>query len=413
MDKRLTTNDLMKLSSEYGDAFYLLDTKKFRENYNELTSVFKSYYSKFNIAYSYKTNYIPALCKLVYQLGGYAEIVSDLELAVALKCGVDYSHIIWNGPIKNADVSENFLLHGGTINLDNFQELENIKATAEKYKNTILNIGIRCNYDVNDGIVSRFGIDTESKEFNDICQCICETPNLHLTTIHCHFAKRNPQFWQLRVDGILKVYDLISQKYGLVPDHIDIGGGIYGHMPNSLCQQLGVDMYIYDDYAKIAAKKFAEKYKASDKIPELLLEPGTALSSDCMKAVFRVDNIKIIREKTIATVLGSQKNISMSEINPPIYIVPGGGKRKKYTDLDFAGYTCIESDFLYRHYDGELAIGDFLVISNCGSYSLVMKPPFILPNFPVLDIGEGLSNIRVVKRPETFEDLFQTYNFSN
>ena len=48
--------------------------------------------------------------------------------------------------------------------------------------------------------------------------------------------------------------------------------------------------------------------------------------------------------------------------------------------------------------------GDFIVISNCGSYSIVMKPPFILPNFPVLDIDGD--EVEVIKRAESFDDLF-------
>jgi diaminopimelate decarboxylase len=73
------------------------------------------------------------------------------------------------------------------------------------------------------------------------------------------------------------------------------------------------------------------------------------------------------------------------------------------------GFTCIEGDVLQKNYSGPLAIGDYIVISNCGSYSLVMKPPFILPNFPVLDInGE---TVEVIKRAETFDDLFHTFSF--
>ncbi len=76
---------------------------------------------------------------------------------------------------------------------------------------------------------------------------------------------------------------------------------------------------------------------------------------------------------------------------------------------DIVGFTCIEGDVLEKDYSGELGIGDYLVIGNCGSYSLVMKPPFILPNFPVLDInGE---ETKVIKRAETFDDLFHTYSF--
>ena len=73
------------------------------------------------------------------------------------------------------------------------------------------------------------------------------------------------------------------------------------------------------------------------------------------------------------------------------------------------GFTCIEGDVLYKDYTGELAVGDAVVISNCGSYSLVMKPPFILPNFPVLDICG--KSVEVIKRAETFDDIFHTFNF--
>ena len=72
-------------------------------------------------------------------------------------------------------------------------------------------------------------------------------------------------------------------------------------------------------------------------------------------------------------------------------------------------YDDIEGDVLYHDYCGRLAHGDAIVISNCGSYSLVMKPPFILPNFPVLDIcGNG---VEVIKRGEVFDDLFHTFKF--
>lgn len=88
---------------------------------------------------------------------------------------------------------------------------------------------------------------------------------------------------------------------------------------------------------------------------------------------------------------------------------------KQYENLDMVGFTCIEGDVLNKDYCGELAAGDVIIINNCGSYSLVMKPPFILPNFPVVDIcnmnietGEG---VELIKRGETFDDIFHTFNF--
>ena len=107
--------------------------------------------------------------------------------------------------------------------------------------------------------------------------------------------------------------------------------------------------------------------------------------------------------------LGSQKNISMSGVNPPMQIIPIGTDRKHFENADIVGYTCIEGDVLFKNFSGEIAIGDYVVFSNCGSYSIVMKPPFILPNFPILDICDN--TVEVIKRQELFDDIFNTYRF--
>ena len=128
-----------------------------------------------------------------------------------------------------------------------------------------------------------------------------------------------------------------------------------------------------------------------------------------MKFVGKVESIKNVRGKYYATILGSQKNISMGGVNPPLMVLKTGEMRQHYEDLDIVGYTCIEGDVLFHNYQGELAEDDYIVFGNCGSYSIVMKPPFIMPNFPVLDICGG--DIEVIKRGETFEDLFRTFAF--
>ena len=409
MPEKLTTERLNSLSDRFGNAFYLLESERFQRNYKELTEAFKAYYPKFNIAYSYKTNYTPKLVQMVDRLGGYAEVVSDMEMEIALRSGVSPSHILWNGPVKNAKKVKELLLAGGTVNLDSIYEIDNIKRVAQDHPEQLLNIGVRVNYDVGDGVLSRFGFDVDGEEFHTALTVIASTPNLHLMNLQAHFAKRSPAFWTARAEGMLKVYDRVVREYGLKPERLDIGGGIYGKMPASLRSQLGIGEIHYDDYASRAAKLFAEHFKNDPDAPYLFIEPGSAVAGDCMRFVSRIETIKTVRGKKIVTVTGSQKNISMNGINPPMEIVDGGGKREKVENCDIVGFTCIEGDVLQKDYTGELGIGDFIVIGNCGSYSLVMKPPFILPNFPVLDICGD--EVKVIKRAETFDDLFHTFSF--
>lgn len=408
MKKTLCTALLNELSARFGDSFYLLDSDCFEENYRELSETFRRRYPKFNIAYSYKTNYTPKLVQIVDRLGGFAEVVSEMEMEIALRSGVSPARIVWNGPVKDAGKLRELLLAGGQVNVDSLPELEEILRFAEEGERT-LNVGLRCNYDVGDGVLSRFGFDTEGEDFGSALCLITQSGHIRLRALQAHFAKRAPEYWTARAGGMLKLYDRVVRDYALKPEILDLGGGIYGKMPASLRKQLGVGEVCYEDYASRAAVLFAERFGDDLDAPTLFIEPGTAVAGDSMRFVTRIETIKTVRGKAIASTRGSQKNISMSGVNPPITVVPGGNARKKYQNIDLTGFTCIEGDVLFKNYCGELAVGDYLVIGNCGSYSLVMKPPFILPNFPVLDIsGEG---VEVIKRAETFDDLFGTFCF--
>lgn len=401
MDKQI----IEQLRAEYGEAFYLLDSAQFRKNFAELKTAFNNIYPNWNIAYSYKTNYTPKLCKIVNELGGYAEVVSEMELEIAKRVGCKMDRVIWNGPIKNVPIMEQFLLDGGTINIDSIEELEQVKDIHNRHADKLIHVGIRCNYDVNDGVVSRFGFDIDGAEFMEAVKFATTTKNVKFINFQCHFAKRQIAYWPARAKGMVELID----RLGIIPERIDIGGGLFGKMADSLKAQFSCEIPDYEAYAKAAAQVFADYFADKDVKPELLIEPGSAVVGDCMKFIGTVKTIKNVRGKWIATILGSQKNISMTGINPPMEVIAMGGEQKEYKDLDFVGFTCIEGDVLYHNYTGKLAHQDVIVISNCGSYSLVMKPPFILPNFPVLDISEGKTE--VIKRAENFDDLFHTFNF--
>ena len=407
--KGLSDEELNRLTSIYGDSFYILDSDVFKRNCEALLSAFRKYYEKTNIAYSYKTNYIPRLGRIVNSIGGFAEVVSEMELEVASRIGVSSDMIVWNGPVKPKKAVETFLLSGGIVNIDNYEEVLTVRQIARQHKDKQISVGLRCNYDIGDGVLSRFGIDVNSREFKEILETIASEDNLYLKYLQAHFSKRHYKYWKAKAEGLLSVYETVSLEYGMTPEYLDLGGGISGNMPSLLREQLGLDDFAFDDYSSRAAAAFSQAFRNKLEKPWLIIEPGTAVAADCMRYVCRVESIKNVRGKTIITTNGSQKNISMGGLNPPIEIIPAGSKRSHYTNADIAGYTCIEADYLYKDFSGEIGVGDYLVISSCGSYSVVMKPPFIFPNVPVIDLnGETVAEI---KRAETFDDLFGTYDF--
>lgn len=400
---------LNKLINRFGGAFYILDTKQFKLNYSQLKKAFADIYPNFEIAYSYKTNYTPKLCKTVDALGGYAEVVSDMEMKIALKAGVKPEKIIWNGPYKNYDEVENLLLAGGTVNIDSVYEIEKIKDIAARNPQSVLNVGIRVNFDIGDGVTSRFGFDIHSEDFKKAFALVNGADNIVPAGIQCHFATRRLETWKPRAEKMIALLDGL----GIVPRRIDLGGGLFGKMADSLKAQFDCDIPDYLQYAGEVAPLFAERYKNEREKPLLLIEPGSALVGDCMKFASQVVNVKNVRGKSIATLLGSIYNINptLNKKNPPVEVFhTGAGEAEEYANLDFGGFTCIESDYLYRNFSGKLAVGDTVVFGNVGSYSVVLKPPFILPNFPVIEIdGE---NVNLIKKGETFDDIFHTFDFN-
>ena len=408
---KLCAERLLELSEKYGESFYILDLNKLSSNYDALLSAFRAKYGNSYIAYSYKTNYTPSVCRTINELGGYAEVVSGMEYELAKKIGVKPDKIILNGPVKSRSAVEELLLSGGIINVDSENELKMLEEICIVHPNSKLRIGIRCNFDVFDNKTSRFGIDINSDEFNRVFAYIKASENHVLSGLHCHFSERGIDIWKNKVSGMLN----LIQNLNLTDiEYIDFGGGLFGKMSDSLKTQFETQIPEFQEYAEIVAAPFADHYADMDNPPILFIEPGSALSGDIMSFVAKVVSIKSIRNKPIATLSGSMYNINptLSRRNLPITVIRmNNAQCTKYTDLDFGGYTCIESDYLFRGFTGELDVGDYVVFDNAGSYSVVLKPPFILPNVPIISVDEITGIERILKRGETFDDVFNSYVF--
>jgi len=412
---RLSRESLENIAIDQGSSFYILDPMRFRENYFALLNTFRSFYPNTSIAYSYKTNYVPRFCQIVKELGGYAEVVSGMEISLAQRIGMQTEKIFYNGPYKEEEYIEKLLIEGGIVNVDSIDELKKIDLIAKKWPKNKLRIGLRCNFDVCDNIISRFGIDVFSCDFINAVSTISKNSNLQLVGLHCHFATRSQLSWENRTKGMLKIIDEYFSDHLDMLEYVSLGGGLYGCMPEKLKTQFDFKIPSFEDYAYASARPFYEYFKQhSDVIrPLLIIEPGTALVADSVKYVTKVVSIKSIKEKTIVTLSGSIFNINPNSHrkNVPIEIYPSNStSRLVVHDALFAGYTCVESDYLYKDYSGEIGLGDFIVFNDAGSYSIVMKPPFIMPNVAVIEIDDCIKNgYSVIKRKETFEDVFQTY----
>lgn len=402
------------LKEKCGSSFYLANTYKFIENYQSLLGSFRKYYMNTNIAYSYKTNYLPSFCMSVLKNGGFAEVVSTMEAELAMKLGVPASKIFFNGPYKDKYFLEKFFRLGGTVNIDSREELQTI-IDLSKDINSKCSIGIRCNFNIIAGDVSRFGFDAEDDSIRDILDLIFTETRLDFNGLHCHFAPRSQESWQ---NATAKMCDFISsltarQKKSL--KYVSLGGGLYGNMHQDLAAQFAQHIPTFDDYARVSAAEFAHcVYQNQLSDVTLIIEPGTALAANALEFVTEIQAIKSIRGEVLVTTNGSSFNLGTykSDINLPFEIIniSSQDQRRNLKNAKLVGYTCIENDLMHSSFSGSVAIGDLIVFKEAGSYSIVMKPPFILPNVAIVELSDNGTVHKILKRAETFNDIFSTYD---
>lgn len=397
-----------KLEEKYGFPLYVFDEKAFIDNYYELQETFRAVYEKYNIAYSYKTNYTPYIAGVVKTLGGYAEVVSEMEYSLAKYLGYEPNRIIFNGPSKGSAGREAFL-NGCIVNVDSLEELQLYCEAAKECRNQKFEIGIRVNIDVEQDFVSRFGIDIA--ELSEAFELVKKVHNLEIVGIHCHISRCRGLFaWKRRTEIMLEIADSYFKE---PPKYIDLGSGMFGHMETSFAEQFD-NVPSYKEYAEVVAKRIADHYKEIpiEKRPLLFTEPGTTLINKYVDFLGKIETIKQIREKNFAVLNCSIHNLGETCLlkNLPVAVIPSGRKQENYDSIDFTGYTCLEQDVMRKNYEGEIAVGDYVRFGNVGGYSNVLKPPFIRPNCAMIAIDEYGKDL-LIKKVETFEDIFGTYVF--
>ena len=99
----VAVSDLIK---EHGSPLYVFSESTLRESYRELHKAFSNRYPDVQLAWSYKTNYLKAICAVFHQEGAIAEVVSDFEYEKARGTGIPGSDIIFNGPYKQPEAPE-------------------------------------------------------------------------------------------------------------------------------------------------------------------------------------------------------------------------------------------------------------------------------------------------------------------
>ena len=369
------------LVKEYGSPFFVISEKKIRNTFQEAKRAFSTRYPQVQFAWSYKTNYLNAVCNVFHQEGSWAEVVSGFEYEKALANGVEGKHIIFNGPGKSEADLEKAIEHESLIHVDHFDELYLILRLVKKLEKKA-RIAIRVNMDT--GIYprwDRFGFNYENGEAWSAINKIMPEEQLELVGLHTHIGTyiMTPTAYALAARKLSDLSVRIYHKYEHVISYLDLGGGFAtkntlkgAYLPGSdTCPS-------FDEYAEAITDALNNSDIRHDQMPLLILETGRALIDEAGYLVSTVLANKRLADGRRAMVIDAGVNLLFTSFWYEHNIAPAKQTPDFTENTTIYGPLCMNIDIIREAVQfPPLDPGDNVVISRIGAYNMTQWMQFI------------------------------------
>lgn len=356
---------------------FILDKEELVKSIQGFRQALLTNFQQAIIGYSVKTNSLPYCLYVAKNLGCYAEVVSYDEYHLALECGYQKDHIVYNGPMKSKETFLEAVMNGAIVNIETKRELEWLD---ELPKDKNYSVGLRLNVNIShvspedadgDNDNSRFGFSDETDEFCNALRKIGGLTNVRLSGLHIHRTahSRSIRFYKESIRYACKVI----QKYNQQLNYIDIGGGYFGIFPNKPT---------YQQYAE-GFKEVLKGYGLDGLT--IIVEPGNALVASCFAFLSEVIDVKHVeKDRWFITTDGSRNDIDpFFRKTDYIKEILSDATEEVVHEQIIGGCTCLEYDRMFTLQEHPLLkVGDKILYKNVGAYTMCLTPLFIryIPN---------------------------------
>lgn len=400
---------ISELVEAYGSPLFVFSERTLRERVRELRAQVGRRLPSFDLAWSYKTNYLGAICKVFHQEGSLAEVVSGMELTMALDAGVPGRQIIFNGPYKTeADLALAFSKEV-RVHIDHLDEL----ATAERVADRLglsPEVGMRISIaELPVPVWDRFGFNLESSRALEAARRITRGGRLDLRTLHCHVGTfiANPEAYRLAARALATFSLTLERETGTRIDTIDLGGGFASH--NTLYAQ-----YLPGAEATPALGEFVEAIATGleegmggTEPPRLVLETGRALVDEAGYLVATVVGNKRLLDKRRAVILDAGVNVLPTAWWYKHDIHPAQELFGTAEPTVFFGPLCMNIDVVRDQILFQpLRTGDRVVLRHVGAYNVTQWTQFITLRPNVVMVGVK-GDHGLIRKAETLAALTQ------
>jgi diaminopimelate decarboxylase len=396
------------LVEKYGSPLFVFSEKSMISRFRELRDLLALRYPKFQLAWSYKTNYLDAVCKVFDREGSWAEVVSDFEYEKALRLGISPSRVIFNGPYKPEAALEKGLKEGARIHLDHFDELSLAEKLAQRL-GLKPEVGLRLNFTL-PSVPSwgRFGFNLDNGQVWAAVKRIMAGERLKLAGLHCHIGTfvQDPAAYR---DGTVKMASFanrIREELGLSMKWIDLGGG-FASVNTLHSQYLPGDQVTpsFSQYVEAIAEGLETLNFSTSELPMVFLETGRALIDEAGYLITTVQANKRLPDGRRALVVDTGVHQLITSLWYRHEIVPAQEYSGTPEPTVIYGPLCMNIDVIRQNIVyPPLKTGDRLVIKTVGAYNVTQWMQFITLRPNVVMISRS-GQSAIIRRRETLETV--------
>ena len=393
--ERIKVQDIAK---KFGTPTYCYSFGQLKENIDNFKKSFKSFSPL--VCFAVKSNTNITLIREIKKFGLGADVVSIGELMIALKAGINPKKIVFSGVGKTSNeinyaIDKKILL----INAESESEISEIERIA-KYKNKIVNIGIRLNPNIDAKTLkqistgkkeNKFGVD--EKTFFKVVKYVGLSKNINLRCLSVHLGSQILD--HKPYEKMLKVIDKIIKKSNHDFEFIDLGGGM------GISYEKNTKKLNYQKY-NIAIKKFLRNHNS-----KIIFEPGRSIVGNIGSLLSKVIYIKG-NEKKDFVILDAAMNDLM---RPALYganhrtiPVTKTNQTSKKT-YEFVGPIRESTDkFTTLKKFQKLKEKDLVLMCDVGEYGMSLISNYNMRPKPTEILIKG-SKINVIKKRQKLKDL--------
>lgn len=388
------------LLSEYGSPLFVYSERKIRENLRSAKRIFETRYPKVQFAWSYKTNYLNAVCNAFHQEGSWAEVVSGFEYEKALKNGVPGQKILFNGPDKTEDDLRLAVKNDSPIHIDHLDELYELTEIALELKKKP-RVAIRVNMDT--GIYpmwDRFGFNYENGQAWDAINKIIANDTLNLIGLHAHIGTYMlaPSAYGIAASKLAELALSIKKTHQKVISYIDLGGGFASKNTLKGSYLQGSDTVPeISDYAEAISSALLNAGFNKNDLPYLYLETGRALIDNAGFLLGSVISNKRLSDGRRATIMDFGVNILFTSFWYDHKVSPAQEFGVHTENTVVYGPLCMNIDVIRENVMlPPLNTGDHVVVHYVGAYNFTQSMQFITlrPAVVMIDLQDKPQLIR-------------------